>query len=363
MANNGMLALGRTLLLPFPKLKARLRRLRDAYRESGKAPYKPTARVDFDHASGERPLDPFHLEEAISDVEEKDRRIEIAVRCRDMDDVPRVAEAGAVHHLEDGTRVQIMHNGLRVLADGYYGDWNTRLIELCHGCHEPQEERVFHEVLQRLSPKATMIELGGYWAFYSLWFLSGGKERTSIVVEPDPKHLAVGEANARLNGLPITFVQGFAGKTQLPPTPFKTLTSGEIPVPRVSVQSLMENHGIDELNVLHCDIQGAEFEVLQGCQPLFRDRRIEFLFVSTHYFGPEFDPLIHQRCLALILNCGGKIVAEHDVHESFSCDGLIVAYFGDNSEKAGPVPVSLNRYSQTYFRNPLYDVAIMRRRR
>jgi FkbM family methyltransferase len=35
MANNGILALGRTLLLPFPKLKARLRRLRDAYRESG----------------------------------------------------------------------------------------------------------------------------------------------------------------------------------------------------------------------------------------------------------------------------------------------------------------------------------------
>ena len=180
-------------------------------------------------------------------------------------------------------------------------------------------------------------------------------------MELDPKHLAVGEANARLNGLPITFVQGFAGKTPLPPTPFKTLTSGEVPVPRVSVQSLMENRGIDELNILHCDIQGAEFEVLQGCQQLFLDRRIEFLFVSTHYFGPEFDPLIHQRCLALILNCGGKIIAEHDIHESFSCDGLIVAFFGDNSEKATPVPVSFNRYSQAYFRNPLYDVAIMRR--
>jgi hypothetical protein len=86
------------------------------------------------------------------------------------------------------------------------------------------------------------------------------------------------------------------------------------------------------------------------------------MLVSTHYFGPEFDPLIHQRCLALILNCGGKIIAEHDVHESFSCDGLIVAYFGDDPQKAAPIPVSFNRYSQTYFRNPLYDVAIMRRR-
>jgi hypothetical protein len=362
MAYNGMLALGRALLRPFPKLKARLRRLRDAYRQSGSAPFKPAVKLDFDNASGEARIDPFHLEEMIPVVVDKDRRVEIAARCRDMDDVARVAEAGAVRSLENGTRVQIMHNGLRVLADGYYGEWNTRLIELCKGCHEPQEERVFHEVMQRISSKATMIELGGYWAFYSLWFLSGGNERKSVVVEPDPKHLAVGETNARINGLSAIFVHGFAGKTPQPPTPFKTLSSGEIPVPRVSVPSLMEIHRIDELNVLHCDIQGSEFEVLQGCQQLLRERRIEFLFVSTHYFGPDFDPLTHQRCLALIMNCGGKIVTEHDVHESFSCDGLIVAYFGDDSQKATPVPVSFNRYSQTYYRNPLYDLAMARRR-
>jgi hypothetical protein len=82
MANNGMSALGRTLLRPFPKLKARLRRLRNAYTESGRTPYKPTATVDFEHASGERRLDPFHLEEMISGVVESDRRIEIASGIR-----------------------------------------------------------------------------------------------------------------------------------------------------------------------------------------------------------------------------------------------------------------------------------------
>jgi hypothetical protein len=78
MANDGISALGRTFLRPFPKLRARLRRLRNAYRESGRPPHKPTATVDFEHASGERRLDPFHLEEMISDVVESDRRIEIA---------------------------------------------------------------------------------------------------------------------------------------------------------------------------------------------------------------------------------------------------------------------------------------------
>jgi hypothetical protein len=85
-----------------------------------------------------------------------------------------------VQTLPDETRVQVMHNGIRVLADGYYGEWMTRLIELCSGCHEPQEERVFHEVMARIPAVATMIELGGFWAFYSLWFLSLGSTTDAL---------------------------------------------------------------------------------------------------------------------------------------------------------------------------------------
>src|SRR5262249_374651 len=154
----------------------------------------------------------------------------------------------------------------RVLAHGYYGEWMTRLIELCQGCHEPQEERVFLEVMGRLPAEATMIELGGFWAFYSLWFLSSGKQRRAIVVEPDPKHLRVGQLNARLNKLTPIFVHGFAGSTPSGPMPFQTEESGEILVQRLSVPLLMEVQEIERLSVLHCDIQGAEFEVLCSCK-------------------------------------------------------------------------------------------------
>jgi hypothetical protein len=115
-----------------------------------------------------------------------------------------------------------MHNGLRVLANGYYGDWMARLIELCKGYHEPQEELVFHKVMKRLPSNATMIELGGYWAFYSLWFCSLGKGRRCIVIEPDPVHLATGRLNAELNRLDVTFIQGFAGATSMSDDLFKT---------------------------------------------------------------------------------------------------------------------------------------------
>jgi FkbM family methyltransferase len=305
-------------------------------------------------------IDPLKLEELTPEMMTVDQRVEMTTKCRDMDGVPRVPRAGQVQVLSDQTRVQIMHNGIRVLADGYYGEWMTRLIELCQGCHEPQEERVFYEVMARLPADATMIELGGFWCFYSLWFLSSGKRRRAIVVEPDPKHLRVGQMNARLNGLTPAFVHGFAGSTPSDPVPFQTEESGEILLKRLSVPVLMEFQRIERLSVLHCDIQGAEFDMLCGCKGLFESRRIQFVFVSTHDHRISGDPLTHQRCLAVIRNCGGRIIAEHDV-QSYSGDGLIVAYFGDDNGCAGaPVRVSYNRYSDSLFRNPLYDLAAAR---
>ncbi len=304
--------------------------------------------------------DPAKLQELTPDVLTADQRIEMTTKCRDMDCVPRAPRAGQVQILLDQTRVQIMHNGTRVLADGYCGEWMTRLIERCHGCHEPQEERVFHEVMARLPSDATMIELGGYWAFYTLWFLSGGKQRRAIVVEPDPKHLRVGEMNARLNGLSPTFVHAFLGSKPSPAVLFSTEESGEVRVPCLTVPLLMEVQTIERLDILHCDIQGAEFNVLCSCKELFERGLIHFVFVSTHDFRISGDSLTHQRCLAFIRICGGRIIAEHDVHESYSGDGLIVAYFGRDSNAAEHVPVSHNGYSHSLFRNPLYDLAAMR---
>jgi hypothetical protein len=95
-------------------------------------------------------------------------RIEITVRCKDADSIPKVANAGEVESLTDGTRVQIMHNGVRLLAYSYYEDWTVEVIRRCRGHHEPQEERIFYEVLKHISDQAVMLEVGAYWCYYSL---------------------------------------------------------------------------------------------------------------------------------------------------------------------------------------------------
>lgn len=302
-------------------------------------------------------MDPRNLETLVPVWDSLENRVRMAERCRDADHLPKVENAGAVVLGPDGQRVQIMHNGIKVVAGGYAGDWMTDLITRCRGHHEPAEEAAFHEVLQHAGPNATMIELGGFWSFYSIWFLKGQADRRAIVLEPDPKHLEMGMENARLNACAPEFVNAFVGASAVPSVPFETEDSGVVTLDRMSVPSLMADRGIQHLDILHCDCQGAEFEVLDACDELFAAGRISWVVVSTHTHHISGDPLTHQRCLAMLKNVGGTIVVEHDVQESFSGDGLIVAKFGPLPSAWRAPPVTYNRYSHSLFRNPLYDLA------
>ncbi len=280
----------------------------------------------------------------------------MTVSCQDCAIIPKVPNAGQIL-TQSGARVQIMHNGLRVLAGAYHGDWMAEIITRLRGHNEPQEELVFHEVLKHLPPKATMIELGGFWSYYSLWFLHQNPEtRRAIVVEPDPHNLAIGRTNADLNNNRIEFVQASVGLENTPPRDFLTESSGQVRISQVTVAKLLIDYKLERLDLLHCDTQGAETDVLRSCMELLINGRIGFCFISTHSHHITGDPLTHQRCLALVKEAGGKILAEHDVHESFSGDGLIAAYFGDSELHWTSPPLSYNRYSESLFRNPLYDL-------
>lgn len=287
-------------------------------------------------------------------------RVEMTVSCRDCDDLAKVPDAGEVRE-EDGRRVQVMHNGLRVVAGGYHGDWMEEIIRRLRGHHEPQEERVFHEVTRNLPDDATMIELGGFWSLYSLWFLHGKPARRAVVVEPDPASLEVGRANAALNAATIDFVQACVGAVDLATIDFETETSGTVATAQVTVPHLMRTRGIERLDLLHCDAQGVELDVLRSCADLLRSGRIRFCMVSTHAHPISGDPLTHARCLELLRACGGRVLVEYDAGESFSGDGLIAAVFGAEAVDWRPPPISRNRASEALFRDVAYDLDETRR--
>jgi len=289
-----------------------------------------------------------------------EERIVMTCSCEDANSIPKVSNAGAIELDENGHRVQVMHNGLKVVADGYCGEWMSRIITSLKGHHEPQEEVVFDAILSQVKSSAVMLEIGSYWAYYSLWFLKDhANTRRAFGVEPDPAHIEVGKRNCHLNDLNIIFEQGYVSESEGEKTLFQTEDSGELELESISVNGLLDRHHIDYADLILCDAQGGETSFLNSLDELVSGRgRIGVVIISTHAFQITGSPLTHQYCLEIIQRMGGKILLEHDVHESYSGDGLIVANFGREHIVLNQDIISRNRYSTSLFRNPLWDLQV-----
>ena len=291
-----------------------------------------------------------------SPIVTNNQRLAITSQCRDCDDIPKAEDAGLVIINDDNIAVQIMHNGLQVVADGYIGAWMTCLIQALRGHHEPQEERLFHEVLKTFCGKSSMIELGGWWSYYSLWFLKDNPQRRAIVVEADPNHLEVGKINAKLNKLTPTFLNAIVGGSSSDSVQIQLDDGKVITLPKFSIEQIMIDQGLDHLDILHCDIDGAEVDTLLGCMNIFKERKVNWVFVSTHSHHVSKDPLTHLKCLDILRKAGAIIEHAFDVHEGYSGDGLIVARFCARPKHYMPPHISINRSSRGIFRDVAFDL-------
>jgi FkbM family methyltransferase len=245
-------------------------------------------------------------------------RVEIAARCKDCETIPKVENAGTVVRSPEGD-YQIMHNGLKVRCDSHYGPYNVEVIRRLRGHHEPQEEVIFHRVLGHIAQGGVMVELGSFWAYYALWFLSEVKAGKAILVEPIAGALEAGRRNFQLNGYRGTFVRAAIGGAVLPEASVELWPGMTVNAPRTTVDELMREHQLSGIDLLHADIQGAEVSMLHGASQALAARSIRWLFISTH--GEN----LHQRCLQILRRYGYVIEAEHSPGESFSVDGLIVS--------------------------------------
>jgi FkbM family methyltransferase len=277
-------------------------------------------------------------------------RVALTVSCRDADALPKVDGAGQVFESPYGP-VQRMHNGVEVPHLGYFGDWMAEIIEKLDGHHEPQEELAFARVLERIQrPAPVIVELGCFWAYYSTWFLRDFPGGTAVACEPDPEHLDVGRQTAAINGVDICFEQAAGGASDDEVLVLESWnhpgTTYEVPVR--SVPTLVADHDLDRIDVLHLDIQGAELAVLESCRGLIAEGHIRFVVVSTHHHTISGDPQTHQRCIDLVRDLGGHVVAEHTVLESFSGDGLMVASFDPVDADFG-IELSRARTSEALF--------------
>jgi hypothetical protein len=218
-----------------------------------------------------------------------------------------------IQHVDEAGKIysdhQVAHNGLKISLGSYYDYGNTHLLVENKGVHEPQEEYAFDEILQSLPARSTMLELGSYWAFYSMWFASRVPDSKCFMVEPDPHKMNFGKLNFKKNNLSGTFDLGFiSDKADLRPS-----------VPFYSVDFLMTKHGIPHLTLLHSDIQGYELKMLEGADAALQHQEIDYFFISTH------SNQLHIDCITKLQSHGYLIVCDANLDESYSVDGLIVA--------------------------------------
>jgi hypothetical protein len=215
--------------------------------------------------------------------------------------IPRHVKAGLI---EDD--YIYCHNGIPVLNRGYYGDF-SEILQKNKGCHEPAEERMFQQILSRINPNALMIELGSYWCFYSIWFQTQIQGARNICIEPESENLNIGKINCQKNNVQAEFIQGFIGNNH------------------IRVSNIVKERKIDFIDLLHSDIQGFELEMLQDIVPLLLEKKVGYLFISTH------SDSLHVNCIQLLESCKYKIIASADFEtETFCYDGIIVATFESN---------------------------------
>jgi hypothetical protein len=213
--------------------------------------------------------------------------------------IERVPQGGFV---EDN--LVCLHNGNRVPYSGhdaYYQRFSDILV-INRGVHEPVEEFAFQECLKVLPPCPSMLELGAYWAHYSMWLKKIRPNATVTMVEPDPANLSVGLSNFRLNGYRGDFTPAFVGKGHF------------------EVDAFLESRNSRHLEILHSDIQGFEVEMLDGAARSLAQTRIDYAFISTH--SQELHYAVAERLKSFDYRI--EISSDFDF-ETSSYDGLVFA--------------------------------------
>jgi hypothetical protein len=163
-------------------------------------------------------------------------------------------------------------------------------------------------------PKAQiMLELGAYWGHYSMWLKKQIPAATVILVEPDANNLAAGRLNFKRNGFDGEFIQAAVAPGQF------------------EVDAFLKARGIGHLDILHCDIQGYEVDMLAGGCHALGNGHVDYVLISTH------SQDIHTRIIRGLTDFGFRVEVESDfANETTSYDGFVFA------SRQGVAPVFTN---------------------
>lgn len=198
------------------------------------------------------------------------------------------------------------------------------LIELTNGATEPQVIVPFLNILKKLPGDAVMIELGAYWAFYSILFGKRLPKAKMILVEANPHSLKITKKNIERNGLleRSTIIHGAVTDRDDEIICFgdsSIQSDGKYQVSTISVDGIMKKLGLSRVDLVHMDVQGAEESVIQGMVKVLANKAIDYIFIGTHSND------LHTTCEALLNRAGYRTLVSINRDKSVSDEGILVS--------------------------------------
>ena len=169
-------------------------------------------------------------------------------------------------------------------------------------------EIVAEEVFS-LPPEAsvqTVVDLGASTGLSYRWLHQRYPQAKFVCVEPDADNAAILGENVAASGGNCQVVRACIGayerrvglRSDSGEWGFEMVEGGgEIPV--VTVDQVMSDTGIDHIDVLKCDIEGAEHELFANCRSWIR--RVRTMIVECH-----IRPTTAQSLLAALAANGGE---------------------------------------------------------
>ena len=234
--------------------------------------------------------------------------------CKDCDIYKKCDNAGEIK-LINNHPYQIMFNGVLVYEGGYHSDWMTNIIRRLKGHHEPQDECVFVDIIRKYIPEnSIMIELGSFWAYYSLIFKKEIKSSTCYLIEPILDKLKIGKHNFQINDFSGTFINAHISHKRA--NIFKDWDGEILNIPGITIDDIFNHYKLDRVQVLHADIQGCEVEMLDNCECL-KNEKIDFLFIGTHIK----NSIVTNK----LIKYNYHILLDLEQENTFADDGLVVA--------------------------------------
>jgi Methyltransferase FkbM domain len=209
--------------------------------------------------------------------------------------VPMVGVVEANHvYLHNGNRVPLMGTG------SYYGPF-SQLLVISRG---PRTARG--------ACLSTIAQIPGRSAGHArtrglLGPLFGVAQKGEAGFHRDSRQAGRGQHGGgrrqfKTNGLTGEFIRSSVGRDHL------------------QVDSFRSERRLDRLDILHVDIPGNEIEMLEGCGRTLVERRVDYLFISTH------SQAIHAQVVTEMARFGYRVELSGDFdHETPSHDDLVFA--------------------------------------